>query len=113
MTNFFIDDKFYSELIDFIEDEGWELEDVLCFDDDIIFIANESKLEKLVDFNTGWITEQLENRLPEDDYFYDQICKIFNDNIDFEKINSLLPDVIIPLKKTFKITKGDLIEELS
>jgi hypothetical protein len=114
MTNFFYNDYFYSELTELIDHEGWELEDVLCFDDDFTITANDARSEKIIKFDAEWITSQIEDRFPEDvENQFDQVYKIFNDNIDFKKINDLLPENWYMLKKTFKITKADLIEALS
>jgi hypothetical protein len=114
MTNFFYNDYFYSELIELIEQEGWELEDVLLFDDDFTLTANDARSEKIIKFDAEWITSQIEDRFPEDaENQFDQVYKIFNDNIDFKKINELLPENWYMLRKTFKITKADLIEALS
>jgi hypothetical protein len=115
MTDFFIDDNFYNELIDFIEYEGLDLEEVQDFEDDWFIEANDSREEKVINFSAQWITERIdEGRFPEDDEdYFDRVYKIFENNIDFDKINALLPTVIFPSRKTFKITKVDLIEALS
>ncbi|HMR88760.1 MAG TPA: hypothetical protein PKD51_11435 [Saprospiraceae bacterium] len=111
MYNFFIDNNFYSDLSEYIEAQGWELEDIQDLPDTWVECANESVESKIIkDFSAGWITDKIDPiKWPEDDSFYDSVVKILADNIDFDKIDQLLPSVYIWSKKTFNITKYHLL----
>ena len=118
MENFFEDGEFYTDLGDFIYKvfDGEE-EQVRELEEDAVFECKGSKLEPIIDFSTQWITERIDDdRFSENnvDSEIDEIEKALNGNIDFEKINALIPKLyFVDRRNKFKITKKDLLEWVS
>ena len=118
MENFFVDGEFYTDLGDFIYKvfDGEE-EQVRELEEDAVFECKGSKLEPIIDFSTQWITERIDDdRFSENnvDSEIDEIEKVLNGNIDFEKINALIPKLyFVDRRNKFKITKKDLLEWVS
>ena len=112
MENFFYDDKFYSDLGELMDDlDYYEEEDVLKLPDDYSLDCKESKLEPIVTLSVNWIGERIdEERFTEDADEIEKIEKVLSANIDFEKINSLMPKLYYESKEKFKITKADMLE---
>lgn len=54
-----------------------------------------------------------EDRFSEDATEYEDLVKIFNENIDFEKINNLLPKMWYPSGNKVVFTKQELLESLT
>lgn len=120
MYNFFVDDKFYSEIEDYLIDaeidednigevsDQWEQE---------IFL---SKKEKLVDMNKDFVadaicnaTERFDDRFPEDsDSIFEEIKNAVIRSVDFEKLNDLIPSLYYATGEKSKLTKKDLQEAL-
>lgn len=110
MENFVIDDKFYRDLEELIYDISEE-EDLSDLEDDWEIEAFECNLEPVVTLNVDWIMGRIStDRLGEEDEPFDQISKILNEEIDFEKINNLIPKYYYPGRSKFTITKKDLLE---
>ena len=117
MENFFEDGEFYTDLEDFIYKvfDGEE-EQVRELEEDAVFECKGSKLEPIIDFSTQWITERIDDdRFSENnvDSEIDEIEKVLNGNIDFEKINALIPKLyFVDRRNKLTITKQDLLDAL-
>ena len=118
IENFFEDGNFYTDLEDFMyrifdgeEDQIKEL------DDDTVFNCKGSKLEPILLLSAEWITERIDDdRFSENnsDDEYEKTTKILNANIDYEKINALIPKLYYEnYRDKFTITKQDLLNALS
>ena len=118
IENFFEDGNFYTDLEDFMyrifdgeEDQIKEL------DDDTVFNCKGSKLEPILLLSAEWITERIDDdRFSENnsDDEYKKTTKILNANIDYEKINALIPKLYYEnYRDKFTITKQDLLNALS
>lgn len=115
MENFFYNDKFYSEIEDLIEDHDWDEDYLNSIPDGFKIKVIICELKPIIDFSTEWIMNMIdEERFSEDndDNEYAKIEKVLKDNIDFEKINSLIPKLYYPTKTTYYITKEDLLLSL-
>jgi hypothetical protein len=117
IENFFEDGNFYTDLEDFMyrifdgeEDQIKEL------DDDTVFNCKGSKLEPILSLSAEWITERIDDdRFSENnsDEEYEKTTKILNANIDYEKINALIPKLYYEdYRDKFTITKQDLLNAL-
>lgn len=107
-----IDENFYDEIQDIAESIGYE--ELIEQSDDFTIEAYECDLE-IIGFLDG---ETIAERAFDDDRFseedYDdkkKIAKILDANIDFDKINKLLPKLWYPRKKII-ITKDELIDSI-
>lgn len=110
MENFIYDDEFYHDLGDLLialeidEDspeltDDWEIECIEC------------ELEPVFKLSVDFIFDHInEERFTEDGAEADKIEKVLRDNIDFDKINSLIPQLYYPTKKKFTIKKTDVLE---
>lgn len=118
IENFFEDGNFYTDLEDFMyrifdgeEDQIKEL------DDDTVFNCKGSKLEPILLLSAEWITERIDDdRFSENnsDDEHEKTTKILNANIDYEKINALIPKLYYEnYRDKFTITKQDLLNALS
>lgn len=119
MENFFIDDKFYSDLSDLMDEMDIEEENINELPDDWSEKIQISKLEKMFVLKKSFVvdainqqTDRWEDRYPEDasDKLLDQIEKAIESGIDIDKINSLIPELYYPTKEFVTITKQDLID---
>ncbi len=118
MENFFIEDTFYSDLGDYIDDLFLD-EDKHFYDldDDWSIEAERSKLERIFTLKEDFVlnailneTDTWEERFPEDcDIVFEKIKKSIKESIDIEKMNEGLPKLYYPNGETFVITKEDLI----
>ncbi len=112
MENIFVDDRFFSDmesLLEWIEDnEDCTIEEL---PEDYVIDVNESTKEKLVTFSAEWMVNRIdEERFSEDGDEQSDICKILEDCIDFDKINSKIPELYYPKYKSIKMTKEDLLK---
>ena len=118
MTNFFIDDSFYSEVEDYLIDYELEKEDVEKLPDDWELDVNESELQPIFTLSQEFITEAIldrtdsfDERFPEDsDRVFEDIKKAIKQSIDLDKLNELLPKLWYPNGKKATITKQDLLD---
>lgn len=112
MENFFYSDKFYSDLGELMDDlDYYEEEDVLKLPDDYSLDCNVSRLEPIVTLSGDWIAERVdEERFTEDGDEIEKISKVLSTNIDFEKVNFLIPKLYYESREKFKITKADMLE---
>lgn len=126
MENFFIEDRFYSDLDCFIEDYfggpymiSDPLEMVKALDNDWSIRVQTSKLEPMfqlsdiADYAFDRIFSKFEERFPyESDEQDEDICQALNDSFDVEKFNSLVPKLYYP-DGWATITKQDLLDHLN
>lgn len=106
---FFIDDKYYSEISDFAE--TFSEQEINEMDEDERFGADIAKEESVFQLSADWILGRFEERFSEEGDDYAQTRKILEDNIDFAKINSLLPKLFFATRERVIITKQDLLNE--
>lgn len=112
MENFFIEDKFYSDLSDFADE--YSEEEIEEMSDDTEWTAEGSDLEPIFQLDVNSVFEFLYDiygdRFPEDsDKFDEKIKTAIRGSIDFAVLNESLPKLCYPNGKFFKITKADLI----
>ena len=116
MENFFYNDNFYSELSECCDYNDWDKEEIESFPDDFKLEVECSILEPIVTIDAEWITERIDEERFSEERCNDEvskIMKILNENIDFEKINSLIPNLYYGNKKKHYFTKDDLLEAVS
>ena len=108
-----IDDRFFSEVQDIAEHLEYDF--LVEQTDDFTVEAYECDLE-LIGFLSG---ESIAERVFDEDRFsenmdedQERIAKILDANIDFEKINSLLPKLWYPSDRKVIFTKAELIAEI-
>ncbi len=119
MEHFFIEDRFYSDLDDYINDCFPENGDVDALHDDWSIRVQESKLEPMfqlkdiADYAFDRIFDSFEERFNyESDEQDEDICKALNECFDVEKFNSLVPKLYYPTTFT-TITKQDILDFLN
>jgi len=119
MEHFFIEDRFYSDLDDFINDLFPEDGAVEELEDDWSIRVQESKLEPMfqlediADYAFDRIFDRFEERFShESDEQDEDICQALNECFDAEKFNSLVPKLHYPTVLT-TITKQDLLDYLN
>lgn len=108
-----IDDRFYSEIQDIAEDLEYDF--LIAQADDFTVEAYECDLERIGFLDGSVISERVfdEDRFTEemaDDQ--EKIAKILDENIDFDKINSLLPKLWYASNRKVIFTKQELIDEI-
>jgi hypothetical protein len=116
MENFFIDDKFYSDIDSLLSD--YDEEEIINLPDDWEVDCKESKLESIFAFDEQYIvdsvlmnTDKWEERFPEDSERIDNEIRVaVKKGFDIEKINNLLPKLYYPNDNKFKIKKQDLLD---
>lgn len=110
MENFFWNAEFYrdiEELIDKISDE----EDLSDLEDDWSIECREGELQKVITLSPDWMMERIsEERFEEDGDTYEKVYDMLEKNIDFEKIDTLMPELWYETRIKFIITKQDLLE---
>ena len=121
MEHFFLEDRFYHELGDLIDDLFPEDGAVEALDDDYSIRVQESKLEpmfqltkkEVADVVNQYIGDKHEDRFnPDDDGTDEEITKALEKCFDAKKFNSLVPKLYYP--STFvTITKQDLLDYLN
>lgn len=121
MEHFFLEDRFYHELGDLIDDLFPEDGAVEALDDDYSIRVQESKLEPMFQLTkkevahviNQYIGDTHEDRFnPDDDGTDDEITKALEKCFDAKKFNSLVPKLYYPT--TFvTITKQDLLDYLN
>ena len=116
MENFFYNDTFYSELSEYCDYNDLDKEEIESYPDDFKLEVECSELAPIVKIDAEWITERIdEERFSEErcDDEVSKIMKILNENIDFEKINLLIPQLYYGNRKKHYFTKADLLEAVS
>lgn len=108
-----IDDRFFSEVQDIAEHLEYEF--LVEQTDDFTVEAYECDLETIGLLDGSIIAERAfdEDRFSENmDEDQERIAKILDANIDFEKINSLLPKLWYASDRKVIFTKAELIAEI-
>lgn len=108
-----IDDRFFSEVQDIAEHLEYDF--LADQTDDFTVEAYECDLELIGSLSGEAIAERVfdEDRFSENmDEDQERIAKILDANIDFEKINSLLPRLWYPSDRKVIFTKAELIAEI-
>ena len=120
MEHFFLEDRFYHELGDLIDDLFPEDGDVEALEDDWSIRVQESKLEPMFQLTkkevahviNQYIGDTHEDRFnPDDDGTDEEITKALEECFDAKKFNSLVPKLYYPTTYT-TITKQDLLDYL-
>ena len=121
MEHFFLEDRFYYELGDLIDDLFPENGDIEELPDDWSIRVQESKLEPMFQLTKKeiahviwqYIGDTHEDRFnPDDDGTDDEITKALEKCFDSKKFNSLVPKLYYPTTFT-TITKQDLLDYLN
>jgi hypothetical protein len=113
MENFFYSNKYYSDLDELLDDLDLSEDGISELPDDYLLDCRRANLEPIITLSVDWIGDRIdEERFSEDADEVEEIQKILSSNIDFEKINSLMPKLYYESREKFKITKADLIEYL-
>ena len=117
MENFFYKNDFYTDLEDFIEKVFDDESEIADLDNDKLYLCKGSKLEPILSLSAEWIAERIDDdRFSENnsDGEIEEISEILESNIDYEKINSLMPKLYYEnYKDKFTITKQDLLDAVS
>lgn len=109
MENFFHEDEFHRDLESLMS--SLDIEDPKTLEDDWEIEVGETTLEPMFILNADWIAERLdEDRMTEDGDEVEDIFKLIKNNVDFTKVNELMPRLHYLNGKGFKITKQDLID---
>lgn len=109
MKHFFYEDKFYHDLGDLIDE--WGEDEVKNFPDDWSITVEEATEEPILTLSTEWIIERIDDeRWTEDGDEWHKVHKVLVDNIDFQKINTLMPKLWYETRKKVTITKADLLD---
>lgn len=104
------EDKYYEDFSDLVEDldvESMRTGDIIECEDCSLEPIMKLDADKLLDCTESY----WEERTSEDGDEYEKILKVFEDNIDFTKLNSLLPKLWYPNGKEIIFTYEQIIEE--
>jgi hypothetical protein len=116
MENFFYNNDFYRDLESFINECFDDEDEIKELEDDKIFNCKGSTLESIITLSADWITNRIDDdRFSESnsDDECEKTTKILDNNIDYDKINALLPKLHYEnYRDNFVITKQDLIDAL-
>ncbi len=119
MENFFIDETFYTDFSDLMDEMEIEEDNIHELPDDWSQKIQLSKLEKIFTLDKKFVadaimqkTDTWEERFPEDpsDRFMKKIEMAIENGIDIDKMNALIPELYYPINEFVTITKKDLIE---
>jgi hypothetical protein len=105
----YYNENFYDELSDLVADLDLEMfkeGDTITVEDCDLEPIGKLEPEQL----TEWIMDQWEERQSEDGFEYDKVEKVIKENIDFDKINSLLPKLWYPNGKEITFTYEQIME---
>jgi len=106
-----IDDRFFDEIQDIAE--HFEYEFLIKQPVDFTVEAYECDLEFIIQLDGDYIAECIDDeRLSEDGDEKEDVAKILNANIDFDKINSLMPKLWYPSNRKIILTRDELINEI-
>jgi hypothetical protein len=106
-----IDDRFFSEVQDIAEHLDYDF--LVEQTDDFIVEAYECDLEFIFQFNGDYIADCIDDeRLSEDGDEKEDVAKILNLNIDFDKVNALMPKLWYSSNRKVIFTKAELIAEI-
>lgn len=115
---FYVEENFYLELSDLMDDYDIEEDELDDLPDDWSVKIEEATLEKMFkltedDVYTG-IVDRIElcheDRFPEDsDRVFEEIKQAIKQSVDINKLNDLIPELYYPNGKKSVITKADLV----
>lgn len=106
------DEVFFSDLGELMDhlDINEELEGI---DDDWKIEVQKCQLEPIMELSTDWIMERVDEERYSEEQAENQMRKmekVLNENIDYAKINELMPKLWYPIYKKITFTKQDLID---
>ncbi len=110
--NFFYEDKFYSDIEEFMIDLEIDEESIESAHD--FYRCKKAQLEPLVVFDAEWILERIdEERFSENnnEREYEKVKEALS-LIDFSKVNEKIPKLYYESYEKFEITKADLYQNL-
>lgn len=116
--HFFVDDKFYTELGDLMDDLEIDDDSIKDLPEnwshkvDLTTLAPMFELEpkRFVDDVIELLIDKHEDRSSEDGDEWDRLQKALSASIDFEKIKASIPKLYYINGKSYTITKQDLID---
>jgi hypothetical protein len=114
MENIFYNDHFFNDLTELLEYEEIEKEEIEEKTDDYFIEVGVGELEPIIKFDVNHFIEYTfdmnEERFPEDaDEMLEKIAKVLEENIDFAKLNELMPKLYYD-SGPVKIFKSELLE---
>ena len=112
MENFFFNGRFISDMDDLLLCLDLDEETIPYLPEDYSIECFDTELEPIQTLSAEFIAENIsEERFSENNYDgeYSNVVKLLNENIDFDKINSLLPKLYYETNRKFTITKADLL----
>jgi hypothetical protein len=128
MENFFIDDRFFSDMedyfveyeIDHFDTDEEKREHINSYPDDWEQKVELAECEPIIPVNEkliGIITESLcdmnDDRLPEEpDNMIEKIKQALSQSIDLDKLKKAMPEMWYPSGKFNKLTKQDLLDAI-
>lgn len=114
MENFFYDERFCSDISDLMDALDIDEDKVDELEEDWTCKVELTSLEPAFFIDADWICERLDDdRLDEDGDISDKVHQLVKDNVDFTKLNELMPKLYYPTSKFATITKTDLVEYCS
>jgi len=116
MENFFYNNDYFTDLEDFIEKVFDDEDEIQDLEDDKEYLCKGSTFEPILKLSAEWIAERIDDdRFSENnsDGEIEEISEILEKNIDYEKINALMPKLYYEnYRDRFTITKQDLLNAL-
>lgn len=114
MENFFVNDKFYPDLEEYLIDMDLEQEDIEALPDDYTLEAEDTDHEPMFKLDSSELASILDEwhseRKSEDGDEWEEIKEALNKSVDFEKLNANIPCLHYPNGQALIITKSDLLE---
>jgi hypothetical protein len=113
MENFFYNGEFFHNLTELLEYVEWDAAYIANLPDDSTLVVYESDYEPIQELSADFIAQRInEERFSEEncDKEFIEIVNILNNNIDFEKINSLMPKLHYSTIKKHTFTKSDMLD---
>lgn len=118
MTPFFIEDKFYSDIEDYLSDNDLQREDIEKLPDDYKLVVMGTREEPVLTLTLQWMSdavtdkaESYDDRFPEDsEDVFQRISNAVRQSVDIDKLNTLMPRLWYPDDSEFEITKQDLLD---
>lgn len=109
-TNFFYNDRFYTDIEELMLDLEIDEENIEEADD--FYVCFEAKLEPMFKLDENFIIDNInEERFTEDGNEIERIEKLIKET-DFSEFNSKVPKLWYETRIKFEITKADLYEHL-
>ena len=111
----YYNEKYYSDIEELSEDLFPNEEEIINLDDDYKLEVYDTIEKPITKLSAEWMVENMDEECwpdEDNDSCYNRVKKIFSENIDFDKINSLLPKLWWPDKKYY-LTKKDFLETIS